>query len=70
MKRTLTAAIFGGLIAVFVPQAVMADHNAGQNAGDCAGRPQGAHDPEQSAPGGGSQYDHEQRESDGGEVLF
>jgi hypothetical protein len=70
MKRALAAAVFGGLIVLFVPQAVSADHNAGQNNGDCAGKPQQTHDPEQSAPGGRSQYDHEQRESDGGETLF
>jgi hypothetical protein len=70
MKRAFAAAVFGGLIALFVPQAVSADHNAEPKAGDCAGKPQQAHDPDQSAPGGRSQYDHEQRESDGGEILF
>ena len=70
MRRALTAAVFGGLITLFVPQAVSADHNAGQNAGDCPGKPQGAHDPDRSAPGGRSQYDREQEESDGGEILF
>ena len=79
MKRAVTAAVFGGLIMFFVPQAASGgtaqpvapyDHNAGQRDGDCPGKTREAHDPERSAPGGRSQYDHEQRESDGGETLF
>ena len=76
MKRALTAAVFGGLIMFFVPQVASGgtgqpvapyDHDAG-HAGDCAGKTESAPDPEQRAPG--PQGDREQRESDGGEILF
>lgn len=76
MKRVLAAAAFGGLLMVLAPQATAGtvtpyDQDAGQSAGDCAGKPQEAPPaPEGEAPRRGQQGDHEQPESDGGEILF
>ena len=76
MKRVLTVAAFGGLLMVLAPQATSAgtvapsDHGTEQGAGNCAGTPQGADQPESEAPRRGPHGDHEQRESDESEILF
>jgi hypothetical protein len=77
MKRALTAAVFGGLFAILVPNVALGgttrpvapyDHNAEHKDGDCAGQTEGAADSEQApAPRAG---DNEQHGSDGGETLF
>ena len=77
MKRALTAAVFGGLLAVLVPQVALGgtarpvapyDHNAEHKDGDCAGKTEGAADSEQAPPQRAG--DKEQEHSDGGEILF
>ena len=69
MKRALTAAVFGGLLAFLVPQAVSADHGADHRA-DCAGQPSGPSESPEQAPQERPYGDREQEDSDGGEVLF
>jgi hypothetical protein len=84
MKRALTAAVFGGLVLFFVPQAAQgsarpvapADHNAEHKGGDCAG--QAGEAGEAGQPEGSSetekapprQGDREQRDGDDGSELF
>jgi hypothetical protein len=74
MKRTLIAAVVGGLVMFFVPQAATADHNAEHKTADqkseCAGQPAGASEsPEQQTPPE-RHGDSEEEHSDGGEILF
>jgi hypothetical protein len=77
MKRALTAALFGGLLIFFVPQAASGgstspsrvagyQSTAGENEGGCATKPEGDSAKPEHAPG--PQGDHEQH--DGPEVLF
>ena len=82
MKRALTAAVFGGLFAILVPNVALAgtarpvapyDHSAEHKDaehkdGDAAGT-EGAPESEQ-APPQQRNGDHEQEHSDGGEILF
>jgi hypothetical protein len=70
MKRALIAAVVGGLVMFFVPQAATADHNA-EHKSDCAGQPAGASEsPEQQTPPERAKGDSEEEHSDGGEILF
>lgn len=79
MKRAITAAVFGGLVVFFVPQAASGgtaqpvapyDHSADHKA-DCPGQTEGAPDSSEQAPPQQRPYgDREQKESDGGEILF
>lgn len=70
MKRAFAAAVIGGLMVFFVPQAASGDHS-GDHKADCAGQPSGAAEsPEQAPPQQHPYGDREQRESDGGEILF
>jgi hypothetical protein len=79
MKRALTAAVFGGLVLFFVPQAAQAsarvapaDHSA-EHQGDCAGQageagqPEASPDADQAPP---RQGDREQHDGDDGSELF
>ena len=65
MKRALTAAIFGGLLAFSVPQAAIADHEGG---GHEAAQPEGAQ-PEAAEPEGSppKEQPYADRESQGDE---
>ena len=70
MKRVLTAAVFGGLLMLAVPQAVWADHNAEHQSGDCAAKTEKTAESDQQSPNQQRQGDTEQKHSDGGEILF
>ena len=79
MKRALTAAVFGGLFAILVPNVALAgttrpvapyDHSADPEPKDGgAGQPEEAPESEQ-APPQQRNGDKEQEHSDGGEILF
>jgi hypothetical protein len=79
MKRAFAAAVFGGLVMFFVPQAASggaaqpvapSDHSADHKA-DCPGQTQGSPDsPEQAPPQRQPEGDREQKDSDDSEILF
>jgi hypothetical protein len=68
MKRALTAAVLGSLIALFVPEAAFADHDAGRAGeprGEQAGRPA-----QQSPPERAHQDRPHQEDTEEGEFLL
>jgi hypothetical protein len=72
MKRALTAAIFGGLLAFSVPQAAFADHEAGHEAAQPEAAESESAEPEGSPP---KEQPYADRESEGGDeegdfILF
>lgn len=67
MKRALTAAIFGGLLAVSVPQAAIADHESG---GHEATQPEATPEPEQNPPPAHPYGDKEHHDDEEGTILF
>ena len=71
MKRALTAAIFGGLLAFSAPQAAIADHQSGghEGGGHESTQPETA-EPEQGPPSGHPYGDREQHDDEEGTILF
>jgi len=71
MKRALTAAVIGGLMTFFIPQAAFADHNADHHGGESAEHTEKSDEPEQQAPEPERHGDHEHHgDSEGGFLLF
>jgi hypothetical protein len=81
MKRALTAALFGGLVVLFVPQAAPAATTAsthpvvtergddGGSTGAQATPQRGTHDNGQDPPGEGNSH-YDKKHHDDGSILF
>jgi hypothetical protein len=67
MKRALTAAVVGGLMAFVAPQAAFADHDHGKEATGPEGT---APEPDRGPPQGHPYGDREQHDDEEGTILF